>query len=133
MTILNAADLQRFEQRLRERREELRVHLRAALVDARREEYAVLAGQVHDTGDDSVSELLFGIDLAGGERELREMRDVETALVRIAGGSYGQCLDCSGDIGLDRLTVYPTAKRCIHCQQRYDVRRTGRTDMSPSL
>ncbi|MBI3898898.1 MAG: TraR/DksA C4-type zinc finger protein [Gammaproteobacteria bacterium] len=133
MPSLTRADLQLFKQRLRERREQLRTHLRSALAPSRRDEYAYLVGETHDAGDESVSKLLRDTDLAGREREVRELRDVGTSLLRIADGSYGICTDCSADIGRDRLGAYPTAKRCLRCQRHYDVSRTAGVDVSPSL
>lgn len=133
MTDLTPADLRHVEQRLRKRREELLDILHAALIETRREDYLDLAGQVHDSGDAAVADLLLDIDLSGRERELQDMRDVEAALARIAEGRFGSCIECGSDIGHERLDVYPTAKRCMRCQQRLEVRRAGGTDRSPSL
>ena len=36
----------------------------------------------------------------------------------IAAGRYGVCIDCGTAIDFKRLEAYPTAKRCIACQQR---------------
>ena len=42
---------------------------------------------------------------------------------RIAAGSYGTCVDCEEPIPHPRLAAYPTAKRCLRCQQ---IRETAR-------
>jgi DnaK suppressor protein len=47
-------------------------------------------------------------------------RDIESARVRMESGFYGTCTDCGADIGLDRLIAYPTAKRCIDCQNQHE-------------
>ena len=51
-------------------------------------------------------------------RESRELQDIEAALARIAAGGYGTCADCGEDIGRARLQAYPTAKRCLPCQEK---------------
>ncbi len=133
MPSLSPTEFRHFEQRLRERREVLREILRAELMATRRAEYLELAGQVHDVGDESVAELLLGVDLSARQRELDEMRDVEAALERIKGDRFGICTDCEEAIALERLEIYPTAKRCIRCQARYEQRRRGGGDPTPSL
>jgi DnaK suppressor protein len=41
-------------------------------------------------------------------------------LIRIATGQYGVCIDCETNIPFERLNAYPTAKRCLTCQQHYE-------------
>lgn len=132
MPSLSEKLLQQFEQRLRERRDELRDIIREELASTKREDYAELAGMVHDAGDESFAELLRGINLTNRARELGEIQDVEAALERIKNGIYGACVDCGEDIAQERLDAYPTAKRCITCQSRHENRRGGR-DTTPSL
>ena len=50
----------------------------------------------------------------------QEGRDIGSARVRMESGFYGSCTDCGTDIGIDRLTAYPTAKRCIACQNQHE-------------
>jgi RNA polymerase-binding transcription factor DksA len=133
MPSLSPTEFRRFEQRLRERREVLREILRAELMATRRQEYLELAGQVHDIGDESVAELLLGVDLSARQRELDEMRDVEAALERIKGDRFGICTNCEEVIARERLEIYPTAKRCIRCQARHEQRCRGGGDPTPSL
>ena len=49
------------------------------------------------------------------ERELRELRDIEDALVRIQQGRFGQCARCGGAIGRHRLRAIPEARHCMTC------------------
>ena len=46
-----------------------------------------------------------------------QRRFVETALDRIAGGTYGCCLRCDEEISMKRLTALPYAFLCITCQE----------------
>ena len=132
MPELSEKQLQQLEQRLRNRREELRGIIHAELASSQQEDYSELAGMVHDAGDESFAELLRGINLTTRARELEEIQDVEAALERIKNGAYATCADCGDAITYERLDAYPTAKRCITCQSRHENRRGGR-DATPSL
>lgn len=65
------------------------------------------------------------------EEQLREMGDItpyqrykigvvspflKQALNRIETGTYGYCLNCHGEIPLQRLILVPGALRCITCE-----------------
>jgi len=132
MPDLTEQQLQQLEQRLRNRREELRNIIHAELASSPQEDFTELAGMVHDAGDESFAELLRGINLTTRARELDEIRDVEAALERIKNGTYNTCVACGGEITYERLDAYPTAKRCIACQSLQENRRGGR-DATPSL
>ena len=49
------------------------------------------------------------------ERELRELRDIDDALVRIEQGRFGHCARCGGAIGRHRLRAIPEARHCMAC------------------
>jgi len=133
MSSLTEDELQQFEKRLKDRREELRWVIHDILIESKRDDYAELAGQVHDSGEESVADMLVDIDLARLGREVKEVQDIEAAIQRFRDGVYGVCLDCEEDIDRDRLQAYPTAKRCITCQTRYETSRRGGRDTTPSL
>lgn len=58
------------------------------------------------------------------ERHLeRELEAVESALARIADGSYGKCDNCGKPIAAERLEALPTASLCIDCKSRLAQRR----------
>ena len=48
-------------------------------------------------------------------RRSSELKEIASALDRIASGEYGQCRVCGENIGADRLDVIPTATVCIKC------------------
>ncbi len=89
------------------------------------ERYIDFAGSVHDVADESVADLLTELDLLGVDLIVREVQDIEAALLRIASGNYGVCLDCGDPVAYQRLAVQPTAKRCRACQQRYELSHAG--------
>ncbi|MDX1431197.1 MAG: TraR/DksA C4-type zinc finger protein [Gammaproteobacteria bacterium] len=104
--------------RLRQRYRELREIIRDELIEADAERYSDLAELVHDLGDESVADLLADVNLAVIDHHIAEVRDIEAALARIGGGTYGECSDCGEAIDAARLEAYPTAKRCHRCQSR---------------
>jgi DnaK suppressor protein len=48
------------------------------------------------------------------ERELID--EIDTALDRIADGTYGRCANCGVDIAVERLESRPSAAGCAACQ-----------------
>ena len=108
------------EQQLAQRRAELLKSIRRLLLESDEQTYSDLAGRVHDSGEESVADLLADIGFADIGREVSEVSDIEQALMRIATGQYGICIDCETNIPFERLNAYPTAKRCLTCQQHYE-------------
>jgi len=48
--------------------------------------------------------------------ELR-LKDINSALVKVRKGNYGQCEKCKKKIGSRRLEVVPEARLCLKCGQ----------------
>jgi RNA polymerase-binding transcription factor len=46
-----------------------------------------------------------------------ELAELDRALVRLARGTYGLCVECGSSIDPERLSVLPGAARCITCQR----------------
>lgn len=116
---------------LQQRYLELREEVRDELERSGDQRYADLAGAVADPGDDSVADLLVDLDAALVDRQVHEMREVEDALRRLAELDFGDCIDCGGEIGFNRLMAYPTAQRCIHCQTIHE--KTYSHENNPTL
>ena len=45
----------------------------------------------------------------------RRLCRVDAALERVRMGDYGECAECGGSIGENRLTAIPWAETCISC------------------
>lgn len=120
MPALNENQLARLKQQLQARFVQLKETVRQELLRSDDERYLELAGRVHDTGDEAVADLLADINLAVVDQHVREIQDIENALLRMGEGRYGICVDCDDDIGYKRLHAYPTAKRCHTCQVKYE-------------
>ena len=102
------------------RRIALIAELREDAARAREQPYAEHAGPAPDAGDESVATLITDLEQADMTRDLDEFRALEAARDRIQHGGYGECIDCTNDIGYERLKAFPAALRCIHCQERHE-------------
>jgi RNA polymerase-binding transcription factor DksA len=50
-----------------------------------------------------------------------QLRDIIDAQDRLIDGSYGQCAECSGEIGVKRLRANPAVSLCLSCQARAET------------
>src|SRR5450432_2022297 len=99
-----------------------------AMLNAKQSE---LAGELRNRDGiviEKAADALDQVQLAG-ERELaisnlnREsslLRDVRSALRRIADQCYGTCLNCDEEISPRRLSAVPWTAYCIKCQESSD-------------
>ncbi|KPK35074.1 MAG: conjugal transfer protein TraR [Betaproteobacteria bacterium SG8_40] len=79
---------------------------------------AELLGRVPaDSGDISVADALVDLNVELIDRHVQGLRDVEAARQRLAEGNFGICADCETNIGFERMLAYPTARRCLPCQE----------------
>lgn len=60
------------------------------------------------------------LSLAANSRDL--LSQVERALERLHGGSYGRCETCGNPIGKERLKAFPRVTLCVTCKQRENRR-----------
>jgi DnaK suppressor protein len=84
-----------------------------------KENYVDVGGD-GDKGDEAVADTLVDTDNAIIGMHLQEIDDLNAALDRIQAGAYGVCIDCDSEIDFERLSAYPTAKRCISCQRLHE-------------
>lgn len=122
MDMLEPADRKRIETDLEARRDALRSEVRAQLQGSGDDRVVGLRNRIDETDDWAVADGLAELDIAGVRHVLGELTEVDAALARIANGSYGVCADCAEPIAAARLLAYPTATRCIECQQASEAR-----------
>ena len=120
MANLTSSQIKELKQMINNRFTELLEEVRQELIRSDDQHYVDLAGSVTDIGDESVADMLVDMDAAIVDRQIREIRDLDAARLRIGDFSYGICIDCGDDIGYKRLLAYPTAKRCYVCQQQHE-------------
>jgi DnaK suppressor protein len=129
--MLTVKQQQALKKTLDDRYQALREQIRQDLLNSDEQHFIDLAGQVHDLQEESVADLLVDLDLAILDLHLNEVHDIEAALLRMTIGNYGHCIDCGDAVVLARLRAYPTAKRCLTCQQNYERNHAG--NATPSL
>ncbi|MGB7451035.1 MAG: TraR/DksA C4-type zinc finger protein [Lysobacterales bacterium] len=118
--MLTKTQICNFKKILNDRFFEVREEVRLELLKTDEQTYIDLAGLVHDTAEASVADLLVDLQLADVDRHINEIRDIDAALLRIAAGNYGVCIDCERSVAIERLQAYPTAKRCHRCQVNHE-------------
>ena len=69
-------------------------------------------------GDDTLLAEMRELDLTEADRDAREIDAINTALLRMDRGEYGQCVECGAAVGTERLAIAPHAARCIACETR---------------
>lgn len=62
------------------------------------------------------------------ERAERRLREVEQAMARVDGGTYGYCTVCGRGIPLERLRALPAAASCVACSGRSSHQPRTRVD-----
>ncbi|UJP05981.1 MAG: TraR/DksA family transcriptional regulator [Nitrosomonas sp.] len=60
------------------------------------------------------------IDTALVDRQINEMRELEMSMRYLSELEFGDCIDCGNEIGFERLLAYPSAQRCIACQNQFE-------------
>lgn len=105
------------------RKQLMQDEIRTGLAGLRGETHRDLLSGTSDPGDVSLASLITDTAHAEVARDAAELQDILAAETRIGAGTYGTCIDCELPIPYARLAAYPTAKRCIRCQQ---IRETTR-------
>ncbi|MCL4792646.1 MAG: TraR/DksA family transcriptional regulator [Gammaproteobacteria bacterium] len=123
MSALSTSEREKLARMLSERKEPLREEIRTGLKRMRTEGYEELLSGTSDAGDRSIAKLLTDVNNAEVVRDAGELQDIFAAETRLATGTYGTCIDCDSPIPYARLVAYPTAKRCLGCQQTHETAR----------
>ena len=117
MPELTTREIDSLTRALSERKQTMRDEIRSGLASMRGETYEDLLSGTSDAGDESLATLITDVTNADVARDAAELQDILAAEARLAAGTYGICIDCGEPVPYERLVAYPTAKRCIRCQQ----------------
>lgn len=65
-------------------------------------------------------------------RGKHEIEEIDAALLRIADGSYGACIECGEKIAVERLRAVPETELCVECAAQAEASRKRRAVVSES-
>jgi phage/conjugal plasmid C-4 type zinc finger TraR family protein len=124
---LAASERKALADRLANRQRELRAEIAEQLRTQDDPRLVGLRNRLEETDDWAVADMMAEQDIALVSRDLHELAEVEAALARMADDTYGECSDCGMPIPAARLAAYPTARRCVACQEAAEThqRRAG--------
>ncbi len=108
------------QHQLDRRAAELREEIATALRATGNAQAAGLANHLEEIDDAPVADLESALEIAALEREVRELRAVDSARKRLHEPDFGLCADCEAEIPYARLSANPTAIRCVGCQSRHE-------------
>lgn len=121
MPALTPSKLEQLNRQLNASREALLRELREELEHSGdQQRIALLNDEPGDFGDESMANGLADFNVARFHKQIQGLRDIDAALRRLREDEYGVCIECGNDIGFSRLQAYPTAKRCIICQEQHE-------------
>ena len=93
------------------------------LASVRREPEALQASlQTPDAVEFAVKTAEQDVTAATADIRNQMLREIERALRRVAGGTYGVCEGCSEPINPNRLKAIPWARYCVACQEGREQR-----------
>lgn len=119
MTKLTQSEIESVGNKLRKRQQELLEEVRNELDERENQHLSALMGNdPGDSGDLSLADELADLNILRVDRQIKELREIETKLTQTKEGSLNECIDCDKEIGLQRLLAYPAAMRCVSCQER---------------
>lgn len=122
---LDDSQIQQLKRMLDDRYSELWNEIGAELDESARERFLQVAGEAQDLEDRSFADLISDLNVSMTDKHVQETRDVNDALIRINKGTFGICEGCGQTIDFDRLLAYPTAARCVRCQEVYEKTHLG--------
>jgi DnaK suppressor protein len=105
-----------FRKRLETRQQDLRRMVNRTQQDGRNADENIAQDIADKAASSYNKEFLF--HQSNADRQLLQM--VETALVRLREGSFGECISCGKEINSKRLEAVPWTRHCIECQEKLE-------------
>lgn len=81
-----------------------------------------------DLNDRASNEADQSLELRTRDRMRKLIKKIDSALARIAEGTYGYCEETGEPIGLKRLEARPVATLCIEAQERHERKEKTQAD-----
>lgn len=76
--------------------------------------------KIKDSADEASSMTMQMLQDAISNTSLTGLKAIDAAIAKIKNGTYGKCEDCLAQISEKRLEFFPSAIRCINCQQKLE-------------
>jgi DnaK suppressor protein len=108
--------LEAFKKRLETRQQELRRTVNRTQADGRSADEDTAQDVADRAASSYTKEFLFS--QSNNERALLQM--VDSALLRIREGAFGECSSCGNEINAKRLEAVPWTRHCIECQEKLE-------------
>jgi len=108
--------LEYFRKHLETRQQDLRRMVNRTQQDGRNADENIAQDIADKAASSYNKEFLF--HQSNADRQLLQM--VETALVRLREGSFGECISCGKEINAKRLEAVPWTRHCIECQEKLE-------------
>ncbi len=121
MNHLSRKDLEKISEKLRARQLALLEEVRNEF-DQRENQHLIelMRREPGDSGDYSMADEVADLNITMADRQIHELRDIDAAFARVKSEGFGLCVDCGANIEPARLLAYPTAVRCLVCQERHE-------------
>jgi DnaK suppressor protein len=113
---MDKRQLKNFRSQLESRRQTLQNSAARTEVEGRSMETGTSSDSADRADENYQKEFLFS--LSANDRRL--VRMVESALLRMDEGDFGQCISCGNVIESKRLQAVPWAAHCLGCQERLE-------------
>ncbi len=126
MTHLSLDDLNAVRSALTQLHETLVKQLRHDVDESGRTQYAEVLGRASgDSADEALAVTLGDLSAARMDHEVRQLRELETAMRRMHDDDFGECVECGASIPVARLIANPAATCCIACQEVFEKTHHG--------
>jgi DnaK suppressor protein len=116
MSTMDKKKLESFRKRLETRQQELRRMVTRTQQDGRNADEDTAQDIADKAASSYNKEFLF--HQSDADRQLLMM--VESALVRLREGNFGECIACGKEINAKRLDAVPWTRHCIECQEKLE-------------
>lgn len=80
----------------------------------------IAAQKLQENADIISSQSQIRVDDTTLVRHQREIKEIESSLLKFKNGEYGICEMCDGEIGIERLHAKPHARFCINCREIFE-------------
>ena len=86
--------------------------------------------EIGDIFDDADLEQSREFNLLLSARDRNKIKQIESAMLRIEAGEFGNCEDCEDPIPIGRLKVLPFATLCVKCKSKQESNEAAQSPLA---